>query len=300
VRIWVQAVRYRSFTASITPIAAGSALALVERSFDWLLFVVMLVAAVACHAGSNLANDFFDHRKGVDSAEAPGSSKVIQQGLLSAEQVRNGVIAACTLATLFGLYIVYRTGWPVLILALVSLAGALLYTGGPWPLGYIALGEITVFLLMGPAMVCGAYYVHTGEVTWTCFLLSLPIACLVAAHLHCNNIRDMAHDLTAGKLTLANVLGRAWANREYILLIAGCYVTLLLLVAWEPSLWPLLGVLFTLPVAMRLIRVVTGNAGVAELNQAMRKTAGLHLRVGVLLTIGLLVRAGIDRYLQGL
>ncbi len=294
-RIWFQAVRFPSFTASVIPIVVGSALALVEREFDGLLFVVMVLASVACHAGANMANDYFDHRKGVDTEKSLGLPKVIQLGYLTPAQVLRGTIVALGLATALGLYIVYRTGWPILVLALFSLAAAVLYTGGPKPLGYVALGELTVFVFMGLVMVCGAYFVHTGELTGASVLLALPIACLATAILHCNNIRDIELDRSAGKRTLANTLGRAWADREYVVLIAGAYVAVAVLIAYQPRLWPTAIAFLSLPTAIALIRLVTGDSGAPELNRALRRTAGLHMQMGLLLAAGLLARTAIDR-----
>lgn len=153
---WLRAVRYHSFTASIIPILTGSALALIDRQFSWLLVLAMQIAAVACHAGANMANDYFDFRKGVDNEANLGPHKVIQLGLLTANQVRNGFIAAFGVATLIGVYIVLETDWKVFVLAAASLGAAFFYTAGSKALGYVALGEVTVFLFMGPAMVCGS------------------------------------------------------------------------------------------------------------------------------------------------
>ena len=296
-KIWFQAVRFFSFTASSIPIIVGSSLALVDQSLDWVLFLVMLVASVSCHAGANLANDYFDHTKGIDNDDSLGPSKVIQLGYLTARQVLAGAVVAFAIATVLGLYIVYRTGWEVLVLALLSLGAAILYTGGPKPLGYVALGELTVFLSMGLGMVVGSYYVHTGHVTWDSALLALSISGLVAAILHVNNIRDIEFDRDAGKRTLANVLVRTRANREYTALVAGSYVAILVLVAYRPSLWPILIAMVTVPVAIDLIRIVNSDSGPDQLNRSLRRTAGLHLRVGLFLTCGLLIRTAIDRYL---
>lgn len=296
-RIWFQAVRFFSFTASVVPIVAGSALALVDRSFNLLLFVVMLVASVATHAGANLANDYFDHRKGIDTDDSLGPSKVIQLGYLAPAEVLRGMIVAFVAATGFGLYVVYRAGWPILIIALLSLAAAILYTGGPKPLGYVALGELTVFVFMGPVMVGGSYFVHTGELTSNSLLLSIPVGLLVGAILHANNIRDIELDAAAGKRTLANVLGRRAANREYTALVLGAYFAVVVLVLADVSLWPLLVVYASLPGAVRLVRIVNSGAGTLELNAVLRKTAGLHLRWGLLLSVALLFRTILDRAL---
>jgi 1,4-dihydroxy-2-naphthoate polyprenyltransferase len=211
-RIWLQAVRYFSFTASAIPILIGSSLALVDREFDALLFLVMLAASIACHAGANLANDYFDHVKGIDTPESLGPSKVIQQSLLTPAEVRRGMIVAFAIATVLGLVIVAQTGWQILALALASLGAAYFYTGGPKPLGYIALGEITVLVFMGPVMIGGAYYVLAERLTWEVILASLPIGSLVAAILHANNVRDVDLDRRAGKVTLATLLVRRGAN----------------------------------------------------------------------------------------
>ena len=295
-RIWFQAVRFFSFTASVIPIAAGSALALVERQFDPLLFVLMVIAGVATHAGCNLANDYFDHRKGIDTEESLGPSKVIQRGLLSPAEVRRGFIVAFAIATALGLVIVAETGWPVLALALASLAAAYLYTGGPKPLGYIALGELTVFVFMGLGMVMGAYYVMTGALTWTSLLVATPIAAIVAAILHANNIRDIPDDAAAGKVTLATLLGRRGANIEFAILTYGAYVAVAATIVVDPRLWPIAITAVTIPVAVRVNRLAFSPAMRAELNPLVRKTAGLHLRFGGFLTLGLVASAVIERF----
>lgn len=294
-RVWLQAIRIFSFTASVIPILVGSALAIFEREFDPLLFVLMVLASVACHAGANLANDYFDHVKGVDSAESLGPSKVIQQQLLTPAEVQRGMFVAFAVATILGLIIVIQTSWVILALALASLGAAYFYTGGPKPLGYVALGEATVFVFMGPVMVGGAYFVHTDEFSWGAILASLPIGCLVAEILHANNIRDIGLDRAAGKVTLATFLGRRAATVEYIVLIAAAYLATVALVLWDPRLWPCLIVGITLPVALQLSRTVEAHDDPPTLNRTLRKTAGLHLRFGTLLTGGLLIAAILDR-----
>lgn len=292
---WLRAIRYHSFTASIIPIVIGSALALVSQSISWPLVMAMLIASVACHAGANMANDYFDDRKGVDNERNLGPHKVIQLGLLSADQVRNGMIVAFAIATLVGVPIVLATDWRVFLLALASLGAAFFYTAGSKALGYIALGEVTVFFFMGPAMVCGAYYVLTGTVSWTAFLLSIPIGAISAATLHANNIRDIEHDRAAGKATLATLLGREQSSTEYLAWIVASYVAVLLTIALEPAFWPVALVALTLPTAYRLVRLAYAAPDAPSLNRLLRKTAGLHLQFGVAMTVGLLMRALLDR-----
>jgi 1,4-dihydroxy-2-naphthoate octaprenyltransferase len=292
---WLRAIRYHSFTASIIPIFVGSALALVDGAFSVSLVIAMLLASVACHAGANMANDYFDHRKGVDNERNLGPHKVIQLGLLTANQVRTGMIAAFALATLTGVYIVLATDWRVFVLALASLGAAFFYTAGSKALGYVALGEITVFLFMGPAMVCGAHYVLTETVTWTAALLSIPVGSLSAATLHANNIRDIEHDRAAGKTTLATILGRERSATEYLVWIVASYAAICATIAIEPMLWMLTLVALTIPTAVRLVRLAHTAPDATSLNRLLRRTAGLHLQFGGLMVAALLARAALDR-----
>lgn len=294
-RAWLRAVRVPSFTASVVPILVASALALYARTFDPLLGLVMLLAAVACHAGSNLANDYHDHRTGVDTVASLGPGRVIPRGVLEPAQVRRGMIVAFALATALGLIVVASAGWPILALALASLAAAYFYTGGPKPLGYVALGEVTVFLFMGPVMVCGAYYVYAGTISAAAALASLAIGCLVAAILHANNVRDVVPDRAAGKVTLANLFGRRGATIEFVLLLAGAYLAALALPLVNRGLLPALVVLVTIPRAVLLARALAHATSGRALNAVLRRTAGLHLAFGALLTIGVLVSATVAR-----
>ena len=294
VTTWSQAVAVRSFTASTIPVTAGSLLALIDRRFSLILFVLMLLASVACHAGANLANDYFDYKKGIDSPRAPKASKMIVDGRLSASDVRWGMIVAFSLATAMGLIIVAETSWRILALALASIAAAYFYTGGPKPLGYMALGEVIAFVFMGPIMVGGAYFAMAERITTPVLLVSCAIGSLVAAIMHANNIRDIESDRAAGKTTLAQRSGRALANQEYLLLISGGFLLIIVLVALRREYWPLLLTVAALPVASRLISTMRSAAGQQELNAMLRKTAGLHLRFGSLLILGLLLRALLD------
>ncbi len=293
--IWFRAVRPRSFTASVISIALGCTLALFDREFTWWLALVMLLATVTTHAGSNLANDYYDHLKGVDTDETFGQSRLIQEGLLRPRQVIIAAGIAFAIATLLGLIVVAETGWPILLLALVSLAAAYFYTGGPLPLGYIALGEVTVFIFMGLVTVMGSYYVLTGEVTWRSALVAAPIGFLTAAHLHANNLRDIPLDRKAGKITLATLLGRRGGNWEYLFLLVAAYVSVLALVVVDPALWPVTITGASIPAAYRLGKLAFSPTEGRDLNPLLRKTAGLHLRFGSLMLVGLLLATAIDR-----
>ncbi|MDQ3044032.1 MAG: 1,4-dihydroxy-2-naphthoate octaprenyltransferase [Chloroflexota bacterium] len=295
-RVWVQAIRPFSFTASVMPILVATALAIRDGGADPVLVTFMLLAAVACHAGANLANDYYDHVKGIDSDVSLGPSKVIQQGLLTPAAVRMGMVVSFAVATALGTIIVLLTNWVVLGLALASLAAAYFYTGGPRPLGYIALGELTVFIFMGPVMIGGAFYVLTGRVAAEVLVAATAIGLLVAAILHANNMRDVDLDRAAGKKTMATLFGAGVAAWEYVALVLGAYLSIGLLPFLESRYWPVLVTVVSLPVARRLARLALSSRDPEVLNRLLRGTAGLHLRVGALLSLGLLLTAAVDHF----
>ena len=293
--VWMRAVRLFSFTASITPVLIGSAFAIVDRTFSPLLFPMVLVASVLCHAGCNLANDYFDYLKGTDAETLMGRGGVIQSGWLTKGQVRAGMMGAFAFATLLGIAILALSTWWLLFLAAPSLAAAVLYTGGSKPLGYMALGELTVWLFMGMGIVCGTYIAMAGHLTWEVVFGSLGLSALVAAILHANNLRDFETDRTAGKLTLAHVLGWRRAVIEFNLLVAlSLLFTLAFIIIW-PANWPISLVALTAPAALATARLANAKGDTVSLNLCVRKTAQLHFRFGLLMTGGLLLRAIIDR-----
>jgi 1,4-dihydroxy-2-naphthoate octaprenyltransferase len=293
-RDWFMATRPFSFTASIIPVLLGTLLAAQEGHFDLALFVLVVVASVLVHAGSNLVNDYFDWKNGADKPASLGRGGYIQRGIITPRAIFWFGVILMAAATLLGFVIVYFAGWPVLLFALPSLAAAYFYTGGPKPLGYVALGEATVFLFMGPVIVVGSYFVQTGSVSWEALLLSLPVGLLVTAILQANNIRDIADDTEAGKRTLATYIGRRWANREYVVLVFGAYLVIALIALGGVVPAGALIVFLTLPRAVDVTRIVLRRDEARALNTALRQTAGIHLQFGLLLSAVLLASTVFD------
>lgn len=289
-RAWYRATRPRTLSASVTPVLAGTALALPE-AFAPYRFLLALAGAVAIQAGTNMLNSHFDHVQGLDHSRPRRADMVVQTGVLPAEALLRGGLVAMLVGALCGLALVAQTGPDLLLVGALSVFAGYAYTAWPFALGYRALGEVTVFVFMGPVIVMGAYFVQTERWTWPAFLLSLPLGLLVAAILHVNNVRDMAYDRTHGKRTLANLLGRRAAGYEYALLVLGAYALLPVLVA-TGVLPPLaLLALLTLPRALRLVRALGVSSGVLPLDGVMMGTAKLHRDVGLLLALGLLLDA---------
>jgi 1,4-dihydroxy-2-naphthoate octaprenyltransferase len=185
-----------------------------RRIFSLARLALALFCAVAIHIGTNLINDYYDDINGIDSAGAMGSSRVIQEGLLTPDEVWWGGITAFVIGAVAGLVLVRLCGWPIFAIGLASIAAGYFYTASPLALGYLALGELTVFIFMGPVIVVGSYYVMALRLAWPPLMASLPVGLLVPAILHANNIRDIQLDRQHHKLTLANLLDRRVLQRQ--------------------------------------------------------------------------------------
>jgi len=290
-RVWWRATRPFSFTATIVPVTLGAALAPATGGIlaRLTLFAMTLVGSLAVHAGANMINDYFDHQNGLDNAESIGPSKTIQEGLITPPQMLWGGMAAFALGAALGLALVALRGPAILWLGLVCLPLAFFYTGWPLKLAYHGLGEILVAIFMGPVMILGAYYVQAGRFDLAPALISLPVALLVAAIMHANNLRDIEPDRARGKVTVANLLGPARAAWEYHLLVLGAYalVAALAVARFLPPTALLL--VLTLPLALSLVRRVAESQEPLALNAVLRRTAALHARFGLLLIVGVLL-----------
>ncbi len=288
IRIWWMATRPFSFTASITPVVLGAVLAGYDGAWNWFLFAVTLVGSVAIHAGTNLINDYYDWQKGTDTPESLGPNRALQDGMLTIRQVFWGGVFCFVLGSSLGLYLVATRGLLILWLGIFSVLAGWFYTAGPAAFAYTGLGEVIVFVFMGPVMVVGSYYVLAQTVPPRAIWLSIPIGLMVAAILHANNMRDLEEDRANNKRTLANILGRRGSRWEYYILVGGSYLLLVALVALRIAPIYMLLALVTLPSAIDLIRITAVYDAPIRLNKVLRGTAKLHERFGWLMIVGVI------------
>jgi len=293
-RAWVMAARPATLPAAVAPVLVGTAVAVHVRHFRPLPFLAALVAAALIQIGTNFANDLFDYHKGADTTARLGPVRVTQSGLISARAVGYATTLTFGAAVLVGLYLVTVGGLPILLIGLASIAAAILYTGGPWPLGYHGLGDVFVFIFFGLIAVTGTYYVQAGavgrgpHVSGEAIAAAVPVGLLVTAILVVNNVRDIETDRAAGKRTLAVRLGRRASRVQYALLVATAYAVPLLLWLAHVTSWTFWLPWLTAPLAYQLIRTVSTHADGPTLNRALKGTGRLNLLFGLLFAASLL------------
>lgn len=284
---WLRVARLPTLSAAVVPVMVGTATAARASTIQPLTALAALLAALLLQTGANLANDYFDFQKGADTSTRLGPIRVGPSHGVTPGAARNAALASLGLALLPGMYLVTIGGLPILAVGVLAAGVAILYTGGPWPLGYHGLGDLCVFVFFGLVGVVGSAYLQTGAVLGAALLDALPVGLLVTAILVVNNLRDLETDRAAGKRTLAVRIGRRATRIEYALLLGTAYLVPLerglagsaSAGAWLPWL--------TLPLAMRLTWRVIRAEG-PPLNQALRATAQLHLLFGILFAASLL------------
>ncbi|PLX30537.1 MAG: 1,4-dihydroxy-2-naphthoate polyprenyltransferase [Ignavibacteria bacterium] len=289
VQAWILAARPKTLPAAVVPVLVGSAVAAAHGLFAWLPALVALVCALLIQVGTNFANDYFDFLKGADSAERIGPLRVVQSGLIKATTVRNAMIGVFALTFILGLYLVYIGGWPILVIGVASLFCAVIYTAGPFPLAYIGLGDVFVFLFFGIVAVTGTYFVQALEWSADAFIASLPVGAISTAILVVNNYRDIDTDRLAGKKTLAVRIGRGATRMEYALLLLLAYaVPLLQAFMQRQPLWLLLPLL-SLPFAWKMFSVIRSTTDGGILNGVLAGTGRLLAFYGLLYSAGYLL-----------
>jgi 1,4-dihydroxy-2-naphthoate octaprenyltransferase len=288
-RAWLMAIRPKTLPAAVSPVLVGTALAVADEAFSPMPALAAMVCALLIQIGTNLANDYFDYVKGADVAERKGPTRVAQSGLISLTQLRAGTIIIFMLAALVGLYLVLVGGWPIMAIGAASLISAVVYTGGPFPVGYHGMGDLFVFLFFGLAAVCGTYYLQTLTLNAAAVTAAVPVGALTVAILVVNNLRDIETDRQTGKRTLAVMLGVRGTHFEYVVLLAIAYAVpwLFLLADWA-SAWVLLPWL-TLPLAIGLVRRLYKTVEGPPLNRVLAGTANLDLAFSLLFALGLVL-----------
>lgn len=287
-QIWLLAIRPKTLWAAVAPVIVGAAIAVDDNFIHIGSFLAALLGAVFIQIGTNLANDYFDFKKATDTPDRVGPLRVTQAGLVTPGQMRNATAIAFAIAFLIGIYLVYRGGWPIVAVGLSSILFGVLYTGGPFPLGYNGLGDLCVFIFFGPVAVGGTYYVMAQSITTSAILAGISPGLLSMAILVVNNIRDIRTDSAAGKRTLAVRLGRRFSEIQYLVIVVAALLYPLVFFVLTGKHAPAIMAAAALIPAIPLIRSVFKHDG-TSLNDTLAGTGKLLAIYAILFAIGWLV-----------
>lgn len=287
---WFISLRPYSFTASLMPVALAAAIAVGNGGpVAWWTFPLYAVAALLFHAGTNVLNDYFDYIHGVDGPEDEDPTHAITQGIVSPRFMAiTGHLYFAVGVVVGGGIAVERGGW-FFLAGLAGAVGAYFYTNARFSFKYVALGDLLVFLLMGPALVVMGEWALLGEAGAEAVYHALPMGLLVTAILHGNNLRNIETDRRAGVTTVATLLGPQRSRGVFYLLLIAPFPTVIGYVVGGLAPAPLLATLVAGYPAVKLLRTVAGASSARELMTLPLQTAQLHLLFSLLYILPLLL-----------
>lgn len=289
-RNWFLASRPWSFIMTAISLGVGGAAAAAEGPFMPWLFALTLIGAVFLHAATNLINDYHDVQSGVDRTAVSTAlyrPHPLVEGKLSPRSVYIAAYLLFFAGAAVGLWLAAARGWPVLAIGAVGVCAGISYTAPPIAYKYAGLGEFSVFLMWGPLMTEGTYFVQRQAFSAEIFWISLPFGIIVALVLLANNLRDIAHDKSRNIRTIAIALGPRNGFLLYAALIALAYLCVMLMVILGVlPLWSLL-VFASVPIAARLLRLMAEKIP----DDADARTAQLDTAFGLLLLVSLVLEA---------
>lgn len=287
-QVWVLAARPKTLPAAIVPVIVGTALAVRIGAWSAVPALLCLGFALSVQIAANFANDYYDYIKGADTPERTGPARAVAAGWVRPERMRNALFLTLGLAFVIGLGLVPYGGWPLVIVGIACLVSAVAYTAGPFPIGYVGLGDVFVILFFGFIGVGFTFFVQAGYFDWSAWLAGAGVGAVTANILVVNNCRDWETDRRVGKKTLVARFGPDFGYCQYFAQFALAFAVpfvLLTLGFGYPVLLPLVLALWALNLFRRVVRAANG----AQYNRLLAETALFVAAYGALLSAGLLL-----------
>lgn len=290
-KVWWHLTRPHTLTASFVPVLLGTAIALAvdHETIHFGLFFAMLIASMLIQAATNMFNEYYDYKRGLDNENSVGIGGTIVRHGVAPKTIMLIALAFYAVAMLLGVYICAMSSWWLVAVGLVCMLIGYLYTGGPYPIAYSPFGEIVSGAVMGMGIVLIAFFIQTGEVTLEAVLISVPSMILVGAIMLSNNIRDIVGDTEGGRKTMAILVGRHNAVTVLAAFFIVSYVWIVCLIIFTPlTVWALL-VFLSIKKPIEAVKLFRAKEKPLEVMPAMKYTAQTNTIFGFLLAIGLLI-----------
>lgn len=286
---WMACARPKTLCIAAAPVAVGLSVAAADTgTFDFCVALATLALSLLMQIISNMENDAGYTKRKAERATRKGLPRATANGWLTVNAVESMIKVLIAVVVLDTAYLIYVGGWVMAAISLASVAAAYSYMGGKKPIAYTPFSELMVYVFFGPVAVGGTYWLQAHTMTLTAFLAGSGLGLIAAAVLAVNNYRDIVHDAEVGRRTLAVVLGARKMQKVYAAMLLGGFACILLLVAFNPSLWGTLLCWAVFPSALRLMRTLGKKQGL-ELNAVMFGTIKLEVVFSFLVTGGALV-----------
>ncbi|TDM18706.1 1,4-dihydroxy-2-naphthoate polyprenyltransferase [Macrococcoides canis] len=283
-------MRPHTLTASFVPVLVGTACARYFTVIRMDMLILMLIACLLIQAATNMFNEYFDYKRGLDDHTSVGIGGAIVRNGMSPKSVYNLAVAFYIIAAIIGIYICANSSWLILLVGILCMAVGYFYTGGPVPISWTPFGEIFAGFFMGYVIIMITFYIQTGHLHAYPAIASIPISINIAMINMANNIRDRVKDKESGRKTFVILVGKTLAIYTMAALYLISFLAVFYLVFTKPygSLFMLLVLLsFNLPIkAVR--RFLHGNTPL-ELMPAMKVTGQFNTVFGLLFAIGLYI-----------
>lgn len=288
-QIWWRLLRPHTLTASFVPVFIGTMLVYLDQSIHWPLFIAMLLASILIQAATNMFNEYYDYKLGLDNEQSVGIGGTIVRDGVKPKTVLHLAFIFFGIAILLGIYICLMSSWWIAVIGAISMLFGYLYTGGPIPIAYTPFGELFAGFFMGTVIIAINYYIQTLTLTGTVIWVSVPVAIFIGAILLSNNIRDLVNDKKSGRRTIAILLGHRWAVVFLAILFAAAYLltAIFIITGQLPTLSVI--VFLSIPKAIRVINGFRGKTMPIEMMPAMVATGQTNTIYGFLLGISLLI-----------
>lgn len=290
-KVWWHLTRPHTLTASFVPVLLGTSMALSinHETVHFGLFFAMLIASMLIQAATNMFNEYYDYKLGLDNENSVGIGGTIVRHGVAPKTIMAIALSFYGIAMLLGVYICAMTSWWLVAVGLVCMLIGYLYTGGPYPIAYSPFGELVSGAVMGMGIVLIAFFIQTGGVTADAVIISVPSMILVGAIMLSNNIRDIVGDTEGGRKTMAILVGR----HNAVTVLAGFFIVSYIWIAGLVILghltpWALL-VLLSVKKPIEAIKLFRAKEKPLEVMPAMKYTAQTNTIFGFLLAVGLLV-----------
>ncbi|RIP35716.1 1,4-dihydroxy-2-naphthoate polyprenyltransferase [Staphylococcus gallinarum] len=290
-------MRPHTLTAAVVPVLVGTATAKIfllgsEDHLSLSLFLAMLLACLLIQAATNMFNEYYDFKKGLDDHTSVGIGGAIVRNGMTPKRVMNLAIAFYIIAALLGIFIAMNSSFWLLPIGLICMAVGYLYTGGPFPISWTPFGELFSGVFMGMIIILISFFIQTNNIQSLAIWISIPIVITIGLINMANNIRDRVKDKESGRKTLPILLGKRFSVYFLAFMYIVAYVLVIYIVFFKPggSIFFLLALL-SFPLPIKAVRRFQRYDTPESMMPAMAATGKTNTFFGVLYALGIYISA---------